>query len=47
MNKLNKNEQIYMKKTLTSCERQRRQIEIIIIILLIREAQYHRDINST
>ena len=47
MNKLNKTVQIYMKKTLSSCERQRRQIEIIIIILLIREAQYHRDINST
>lgn len=45
--KFNKKYKIYMKKTLSSCQRQRKQIEIRILILLNRKAQYHRDINST
>ena len=40
MKNLTKKYKIYMKKTLSSCQRQRRQIEIRILILLNREAQY-------
>ena len=45
MKKLTKRYKIYMKKTLSSCQRQRRQIEIRILILLNREAQYHSPIS--